>query len=289
MSKVRKPQSGGHSGGGGGASYAAQMPYSAPWIRQKVTTYAFGTVICGALMVTFAAWMGGGLGSFGKKMDNGFTVILHSVGLTVEKIEVDGVDEKIKDKVLHEAQLTAGQSMLSADPYMIRQRLEKMAVVGKVSVHRLWPNEIVIVAETREPMALWRKDGQWSVIDQSGQAFAAAGPDQYLHLPKLDGEKAPEAAAHFITVLSDFPELAARLENARRIGERRWDIRFKGGVELSLPEDDHMKEALASVNLLNVQSRVLELAVTHIDARDPTHLALRPTPGGPSVIPNGGA
>jgi cell division protein FtsQ len=284
MSKVRKPS----GGAGGAAAHAGMMPYSGPWLRQKVTTYAFGTVICGALMVTFAAWMGGGLGAFGKKMDAGFTVILHSVGLTVEKIDVEGVDENLRDKVLQEAKLSAGQSMLSADPWMIRQRLEKMAVVGKVSVHRLWPNQVVIVAEAREPMALWRKDGQWSVIDQSGQAFAAAGPEQYLHLPKLDGEKAPEAAAHFISALSDFPELAARLESARRIGERRWDVRFKGGVELALPEDDHMKEALASVNLLNVQSRMLELAVTHIDARDPTHLALRPTPGGPSAA-NGGA
>lgn len=284
MSKVKRPS----GGSGAAASRAGVMPYSALWIRQKVTTYAFGTVICCALMVTFAAWMGGGLGAFGKKMDNGFTVILHSVGLTVDRIDVEGVDEKLKDKVLQEARLSPGQSMLSADPYAIRQRLEKMAVVGRVSVHRLWPNQVVIVAEAREPMALWRKDGQWSVIDQSGQAFAAAGAEQYLHLPRLDGEKAPEAAAHFISALSDFPELAARLESARRIGERRWDIRFKGGVELALPEDDHMKDALASVNLLHVQSRMLELAVTHIDARDPTHLALRPTPGGPSAA-NGGA
>lgn len=279
MSKVRRPQ----GGGSAGAAHAGHMPYSVSWMREKVTTYAFGTVICGALMVTLAAWMGGGLGTFGKRMDAGFTVIMHSVGLTVEKIDVEGVDEKLRDKVLAQAQLEPGLSMFSADPWMIRQRLEQMPAVGKVTVHRLWPNQVVISAEARQPIALWRKDGQWSVIDQRGQAFAAGDPGQYLHLPRLEGEDAPQAAAHFISVMSEFPELSAKLEWARRVGARRWDVRFKGGADLALPEDDRMQAALASVNILNAQNRVLDLPITRIDARNPTHVALRPAPGGPSV------
>ena len=54
---------------------ARDIPYSVAWFRDRIATYALGTIICGAVMLTVAAWMGGTLGVFGQRMNNGFNVI----------------------------------------------------------------------------------------------------------------------------------------------------------------------------------------------------------------------
>ena len=253
-------------------------------MRQKIATYAFGTVICLAVMVTMAAWMGGSLGAFGQRLTTGMDVIAQNAGFSIRKIDVIGLDPIVEERARDLAAVQPGQNMFGADPYAIRKRVETLEAVAGVSVHRLWPDQITIVAETREPMALWQSNGEWRVIDQRGRAFAKANPDAYMNLPRLIGPGADAAAAGLLTTIADFPELKSRMTSAVRVGERRWDVRFEG-VTVALPEDAGMKDALASLNLLQARNRVLELAVTRIDARDPERFAIRPAPGGPG---NGG-
>ncbi|MEP7211410.1 MAG: cell division protein FtsQ/DivIB, partial [Alphaproteobacteria bacterium] len=166
-----------------------------------------------------------------------------------------------------------------ADPYEIKRRIEKVDAVGGVSVHRFWPNQITIIAETRQPVALWQDQGGWRVIDQHGKTFAQVNPDDYLHLPRITGRNGAEAAAGLLATMADYPDLKGRIDTARRVGGRRWDVKFRGGVEVALPEDDHLKPALRSLNLLEDQNRLLEMPLARIDARHPERFALRPTPG----------
>lgn len=257
---------------------ARPAPYSLPWLREKFAVYAFGTVVCGALMVAMAAWMGGSLGQFGKRMNDGFGVIMSSAGLSVKKVVVLGLDGAVKEKAEAAAAITIGDSMLNADPYAIKQRVEKLDAVGSVKVYRFWPDQVTIIAETRQPVALWEGDGDWRVIDQRGRTFASASPQDYLTLPHVMGDKGAEAAPSLIATMADYPDVAMRVATAYRIAGRRWDLKLKGGTEVSLPEDARLKEALAGLNLLHTRSRVLDLPLQKIDARHPERFALRPAP-----------
>jgi cell division protein FtsQ len=257
---------------------ARLMPYSAAWFRDKIATYALGTIICGAAMVAAAAWMGGSLGAFGKRMDAGMGVIMHSAGLSVEKIKIVGLEPLVEQRAREAAGVDVGTSMLSADPYEIKRRIEKVDAVGGVSVHRFWPNQITIIAETRQPVALWQDQTGWRVIDQHGKTFAQVDPNDYLHLPRITGRNGAEAAAGLLATMADYPDLKGRIDTARRIGGRRWDVKFRGGVEVAFPEDDRLKPALRSLNLLEDQNRLLEMPLARIDARHPERFALRPAP-----------
>jgi cell division protein FtsQ len=259
------------------------MPYSAAWFRDKIATYAFGTIVCGAAMIAAAAWMGGSLGAFGKRMDSGMSVIMHSAGLSVEKVKIVGLEPLVEQRARDAAAIDVGTSMLSADPYEIKRRIEKVDAVGGVSVHRFWPNQITIIAETRQPVALWQDQGGWRVIDQHGKTFAQVNPDDYMHLPRITGRNGAEAAAGLLATMADYPDLKGRIDTARRVGGRRWDVKFRGGVEVALPEDDHLKPALRSLNLLEDQNRLLEMPLARIDARHPERFALRPSPAASST------
>jgi cell division protein FtsQ len=265
---------------------ARDIPYSVAWFRDRVATYALGTIICGAAMLTIAAWMGGSLGAFGQRMNSGFNVIARWAGLAVENVHVNAeVDQLMAERVKHVAGVTVGDSIMSADPYAIRDRLERIDSLGAVSVQRLWPNKIDIHVEQREPSALWQDkvNGDWRVIDQRGRTFAEADANKYMHLPRVVGEDAAEAAATLVSSIREFPNLADRMETAYRIGGRRWDVKFKGRTDVvAFPDDARLMEQLDALNLMQAQNRVLDLPATRIDARHPKYIALQPMPGAPA-------
>jgi cell division protein FtsQ len=172
--------------------------------------------------------------------------------------------------------------MLSADPYAIKKRVEQLEAVSDVKVHRFWPDQITIMANPRDPIALWQDEsGAYRVIDQKGRTLAEADPQKYMHLPRIAGEDAASAAATLVTAMAGFPDLATRMESATRIGGRRWDVKFRSGGEVSLPEDPRLVEALNALNMMQARNRVLDLPVTRIDARQPERMALTPMAGTP--------
>jgi cell division protein FtsQ len=271
----------------GPAVRARDIPYSVAWFRDRIATYALGTIICGAAMLTLAAWMGGSLGVFGKNFGNGIDVIFRSAGLSIKKINVVGLDPLVEEKAREVAGVHVGGNILTADPYSIKQRVEKLEAVSGVKVHRFWPDQITIIADPREPIALWQGEGdEWRVIDQRGRTFAEADPQKYLHLPRIVGHDAASSVATLVTAMAEYPDLAARMETAYRVGGRRWDVKFRDGADVVFPEDAKLVEALGALNLMQARSRVLDLPVTRIDARHPERFALRPTPGAPA---SGGA
>lgn len=304
MPKIKRPQIAGPSGYDDDRDEAPaaprksvrprDVPYSVAWFRDRIATYALGTIICGAAMLTVAAWMGGSLGAFGQRMNNGFNVIAQWAGLAVQEVTVnEEVDPLMQAKVIEVANVRVGDNIMGADPYAIRDRLEHVDSVGAVSVQRLWPNKISIHVEQREPVALWQDgvNGDWRVIDQRGRTFAEADPAKYVHLPRVVGPDAAESAATLVTAMSDFPNLSSRLETAYRISGRRWDIKFKGRSDVvAFPEDALLHERLSALNMMQAQNRVLDLPATRIDARHPKFIALQPMPGTPeSTVTPGGA
>jgi cell division protein FtsQ len=129
----------------------------------------------------------------------------------------------------------------------------------------------------------------------TGRTFAEADPAKYMHLPRVVGENAAEAAAMLVTAMKEFPNLADRMEMAYRVGGRRWDVKFKGRSDVvAFPDDARLVEQLEALNLMQAQNRVLDLPATRIDARHPKYIALQPMPGkpqaaAPAVAPPGGA
>src|SRR5262245_36351537 len=88
---------------------AHKIPYSVAWFREKFATYAFGTIVTGAVMVTAASWMGGSLGAFGTRLGSGFNVIMKSAGLSVTKVVVPGLDDVLTKRVLTAANVRIGE------------------------------------------------------------------------------------------------------------------------------------------------------------------------------------
>src|SRR3546814_18685970 len=60
------------------------------------------------------------------------------------------------------------------------------------------------------------------------------------------------------------------------VGNRRWDLRFRSGETLSLPEGEMpAKEALAKFAHMDGANRLLGRGILRFDMRDPTRFVLR--------------
>jgi cell division protein FtsQ len=284
LPRIRTPDDDDVEDGPPPSSRSAAIDAVSPGMREKVATYAFGTVVCGAAMVAAAAWMGGSLGAFGQSVGDGVDAIVRSAGMGVERVAIVGLEPNIEERARKAAAIADGDNMFRADPGVIRARVEALETVASVRVHRLWPDQITIVAETREPLALWGEGDGWKVIDQRGRAFAAANPEDFMQLPRVTGVAAGEATPNLVALISEFPNLADRMRGAERVGQRRWDVMFAGDhrvgdVRVAFPEDAELKSALARVNLLAARNRLLDLPASRIDARHPERLDVRPLPG----------
>ncbi len=272
MSEVkRKPQNNKK-----GAAPVQEVPPTI--LSEQLSTYAFGTVTAGAVMVAVAAWMGGSLASIDERVQSGWDATAEAAGLTIAEISIEGLDPRTKADVLNALSIKVGDNMFRADPFKIKQEIEaEVRNLADVQVLRQWPNDVWIIADTRKPLALWQTDGAWTVVDQSGTPIMdSVDPAEHVDLPRVVGPAGGYAAPILIKELKLHPEIAERMVAAMRVGERRWDIRLESGLEISLPEDARMDEALLAVFDLNEATGVLDQSsdVTRIDARDPERFAV---------------
>jgi cell division protein FtsQ len=198
-------------------------------------------------------------------------------GVDVRSVSVIGLElnPALADEVRAAAMIEPGENMFRADPYVIRRRVEATKNVLNVRVHRLWPGQVVILAEAAEPVALWHDGRDWKVVDGLGRILPDAKADDHGHLLRLAGLGAPEAAPQLTRALAAAPDISDRVAVATRVGERRWDMRFVSGVTVRLPEDEALEPAMDRLAKLQVRTALTQRPLDMIDLRSRGRVYLR--------------
>ncbi len=274
-----KPRSAGQKASAGSRTeaWAHARMRDARYRSRQLAAAALGAIVVLSAVVVTAAWLGGSMPVWGQRFHNGVDVTMRAVGLSVDAVYVKGVeDPRDIELIRQQAMIEPGENMFRADPRAIRARVEALDRVESALVVRFWPNQIRIEVEPRIPLALWQKQGVWSVLDQKGLAFAQEPVAAHRDLFRVIGPGADLAAPSLLSALSARPELFERADLAFRVGERRWDIKLKSGVEIALPADAELCLGLDQLMRLHARSSVLDLAVERIDLRDPERIAIRP-------------
>ncbi len=247
----------------------------------SLTSIVTGLVLIVALTVTAAAWMGGSIAQVQTRLANMLDGTARATGFAVNHVAVIGLDHDpdLAATVRAAAMIEPGENMLRADPHGIRDRVQATSQVTNVRVHRLWPDQIVIIADAAEPVALWSDGEAWHVVDAGGRLLSAADPARHAGLPRLSGPDAPEAALGLIQALHGQPRLADRLDVAIRVAGHRWDLRFAGDIVVRLPEaspDRPLDRALARLVELDVRAGLLDRSGLTVDLRTPARSYVRP-------------
>ncbi|MGB1026706.1 MAG: cell division protein FtsQ/DivIB, partial [Rhodospirillaceae bacterium] len=134
-------------------------------------------------------------------------------GLVVNHITVTGRDRTTPSELLSALGTKRGAPILKVDPQDARARLMDLPWIAEATVERRLPDRIHVALVERQPLALWRHDGQFTVIDRQGDPIAV-DPALFADLIILVGAKAPMEAEDLLATLGEIPEIAERVKAA---------------------------------------------------------------------------
>lgn len=200
--------------------------------------------------------------------------IAHSqFGIT--QISISGQAITSEKDILGVLGITPETSMLNFDADAARNAIEALPAVAEATVRKAYPDHLFISIKERVPVARWRLDGTTYVIDQGGARITPYG-DEYPDLPLVVGDEAGDDAMGIITAMQGFAPLKQGLVALSRIGDRRWDMIYKSGLRVQLPEQG-VGQALQQLTTLESHFQLLERDVVLVDLRVPGVVAVKPS------------
>lgn len=266
----------------------AQLPALVPAPRRRAL-FNFGRVrilykrrLKRGLLLLLALAMLGGLyeareeiaALWGNLYDLGERQLAHSQ-FAITQISMSGQALTSEQEILAALDIKPETSLVNFDVDAARAAIEKLPAVAEATIRKTYPDHLVISIKERVPVARWRVDGVTYAIDATGARITDNG-DAFAGLPLVVGDEASDDAMVMIRAMDQYPALKNGLEALSRIGDRRWDIIYKTGLRVQLPEQG-VAQALAQLSTLEEHFKLLERDVTVVDLRVPGVVAVKPS------------
>jgi cell division protein FtsQ len=211
--------------------------------------------------------------------------IAADAGFKVEGLRVSGAERMDEGQVYALVADQLGQPMPQVDPATIRARLrDKLPWVRDARVSLQLPHTLVIDIVERTPHAVLEKPDRLMLIDATGKELEPVSAAKAKGMLRLAGPGAGQQAARLEQLLAAAPALGPQVKSAEWVGNRRWNLTFKTGQLLALPEGEaEAATALVKFARLDGQNRLLGGKVLAFDMRSPPRLYMRlPDDGGPA-------
>jgi cell division protein FtsQ len=230
-----------------------------------------GLVLAVALLggvAVLGALRGGEYEAFAAREGGVGDYAARALGFGVAAVTISGQSQIDEREILSLAGLGAKSSLPFFDAVEARKNLEALPLIKQASVRKLYPDRIVIDIVERAPAALWQKNGELSAIAADGTVIDGANDGRYAALPFVVGDGANERVGEFTALLDASAELRPKILAGILVGDRRWSLKMRSGVEVKLPEDDP-QAAMATLLTLQRQSRILDRDILSVDLRVP--------------------
>ncbi|MDO9363539.1 MAG: FtsQ-type POTRA domain-containing protein [Sphingopyxis sp.] len=210
------------------------------------------------------------------KVHEEWAQIVGRAGFQVKKVEVVGADRIDRLKVYDIALAQKDRSMAAVDLDSVRGDLMKYGWIKDARVSRRLPDTLVVDIVERTPAAIWQHNNRLSLIDEKGVVLEPVTVATMPDLPLVIGPKANQRSQDLDRLLTEASSLKELLAGATWVGNRRWDLRFRSGETLSLPEGEvEAKAALAKFAHMDGANRLLGRGILRFDMRDPGRFVLR--------------
>jgi cell division protein FtsQ len=226
-----------------------------------IAAWAYGTVVAGDVPAI--------IGAFKDARD----AAANAAGFRIASIALTGGRHVSREEVLATLGVTGTTSLVFLDVEEARERLKTNPWIADAAVLKLYPDRLQIGIKEREAYALWQQTGRVSVIAQDGTVLEPYVDPRLLRLPLVVGVGAAARAKQFLSLLDAHPELRDQVRASILIGERRWNLRLKNGLDIRLPEND-IENALATLVAMDRDKKLISRAILAIDLRLPDRVTV---------------
>lgn len=197
-------------------------------------------------------------------------------GFEVRHVRVTGVErmnaQRVYEKVLSQRDMPMPQVELEN----LREDLLQLAWVEDARVSRQLPETLAIDIVEREPHAVLQKPDRLMLIDATGAELEPVSRASAKDMLIISGPGANRQVPDLDELLESAPALRPQVREAEWIGNRRWNLTFRTGQKLALPQgEDAAASALINFARLDGQNRLLGGKVATFDMRAPPRIYMR--------------
>lgn len=244
-----------------------------PFTEEQLHRF-FLVVILGAAAAL--AWVVASLAGLTLLVEQKVAGVAADAGFEVHRVEVRGVDRlnelKVYERVLGERE----RAMPQVDLHALRDSVMELNWVEDARVSRQLPDRIVVDVVERTPHAVLRKPGRLMLIDAGGHELEPVSTAEAEGMLLISGPGAQAQVEALSTLLDAAPALRPQVTEAEWIGNRRWNLTFKTGQVLALPQGaDVAAGALINFARLDGLNRLLGGKVVAFDMRTPERIYMR--------------
>jgi cell division protein FtsQ len=200
--------------------------------------------------------------------------LANAAGFRITSVTINGRKQLTQDEVLAIGGVNGRSSLLFLDAASVRDSLKANPWIADATVLKLYPGALQINITERQPFALWQENGKLSVIADDGAVLEPYVTRRFASLPLVVGKGAETRARDFLALVAKYPAVNSQLKAAIFVGERRWNLRFKDGLDIRLPETD-VGNALAALGKYDREDKLFSRDITAIDMRLPDRLTVR--------------
>jgi cell division protein FtsQ len=217
---------------------------------------------------------GGHLDDLTAALSDTRNALANSAGFRITTVAINGRKQLSQDEVLAIGGVNGRSSLLFLDAATVRDKLKANPWISDATILKLYPGQLQIDIVERSAFALWQQDGRLSVISEDGAVLEPFVARRFVSLPLVVGKGADSKARDFLALLDRYPQVRSVTKAAVFVGERRWNLRLKDGLDIRLPEND-VGNALALLTKLDKDDKLFSRDITAVDLRLPDRLIVQ--------------
>src|SRR5882757_6852871 len=258
-------------------SLEREPPHRLIALLERYLPYRVGVAATVLLLLGSAGFgvvKGGHLEELTSAMSDTRNAIANSAGFRITTVAINGRKQLTQDEVLATGGVNGRSSLLFLDAAAVRDKLKTNPWIAEATVLKLYPGQLQIDITERSAFALWQQGGRLSVISDDGAVLEPYVSRRFLALPLVVGKGADTRARDFLALLARYPQVSVATKAAILVGERRWNLRLKDGLDIRLPEND-VGNALTALSKLDKEDRLFSRDIVAVDMRLPDRLTVQ--------------
>ncbi len=246
------------------------------WIERHVPRRA--GIAATALLLFASAGFGVVRGGHVDELSVAFSdtrnALANSAGFRITSVVINGRKQLTQDEILAIGGVNGRSSLLFLDAGALRDKLKSNPWIADATVLKLYPGRLEIDLVERSAFALWQEEGRLSVIAEDGAVLEPYVSRRFLSLPLVVGKGAETHARDFLALLARYPQVHDVTKAAIFVGQRRWNLLLKDGLDIRLPEHD-VGNALAELSRLDKEDKLFSRDIVAVDMRLPDRLTVQ--------------
>ncbi|MES5482248.1 cell division protein FtsQ/DivIB [Bradyrhizobium sp. INPA03-11B] len=242
------------------------------YLPRRIGLVATLAILFGSL--GFGIVRGGHVEEFTTALSDTRNALANSAGFRITTVGINGRKQLSQDEVLAIGGVNGRSSLLFLDADTVRAKLKANPWIADATILKLYPGRLQIDIVERTAFALWQQNGRLSVIASDGAVLEPYVTRRFLNLPLVVGKGADTRAQDFLALLDRYPQVRSVTKAAIFVGERRWNLRLKDGLDVRLPEND-VGNALAALSKLDKDEKLFSRDIVAVDMRLPDRLIVQ--------------